>query len=108
MEERIIALTNTTEHHTNEIDTMLGRIKSILGNSSTNSYTEETSQSEEYIAQEDEIESEIVIVTQNEFGKNSQTTMNIDDDIFEEEEKKEKETDIDFSRVQSFINGLNK
>ena len=103
LEEQIEKLTDTTEQHTSEIDTMLGRIKNILDDSS------KTQASTEYVAQQpsfNTIEDEMADIVESELSIQEQTTMDI-----EFEEKKENvhssDREIDLGRMQSLLNGFN-
>ncbi|MEA2017088.1 MAG: hypothetical protein U9N59_01460 [Campylobacterota bacterium] len=91
LENQISLLSDTTKHNSNEIDTMLGRIKSILDTSNEN--------------EDDSIEVEVEEV--------------INKEIYEEPAKKEEEAkpaeqlpqnqnkEIDLGRMQSLLNGFN-
>lgn len=99
LEEQLDQLTDTTKKHTNEIDTMLGRIKTILDDpddtsekaSTSDVVQEEAVYDEKFPQVEPEIQQEDISIKEEE-------ETNTDKDI---------EKEIDLGRMQSLLNGFN-
>lgn len=93
LDSKLIALTDTTKHHSSEMDTMLGRIESILGPNLTKvEDTATTNSAAEEIIEEEVIEEE---TTTENSGEQTSFYPNPD-------ENKE----IDLGRMQSLLNGF--
>jgi chromosome segregation ATPase len=104
LEDQIEQLTDTTEHHTSEIDTMLGRIKTILSDTNEKEAIETTTK-ESYLVSEEMDISDVIQVTQEEVAAQEQTTMEIDPEV--ENTKGNSDKEIDLGRMQSLLNGFN-
>lgn len=115
LEEQIEKLTDTTVYHTHEIDTMLGRIKTILDDTPEN----KEDQSEEFSVQKGKVFSSIDEELNEESNEESTDinpadekdsveelkTSNIEQD--DEKEKSNSDREIDLGRMQSLLNGFN-
>ncbi len=110
--EKIEALTDTTQHHTNEIDTMLGRIKTILDTDETkplDASASESSNMEEPVIKEEKhslnSEGDLLDIV------NSELTLQEEETHIEIEQTKPKnessDKEIDLGRMQSLLNGFN-
>ena len=91
LDSKVCALSDTTKHHSTEMDTMLGRIETILGPnlSKTEEKTEEVS---------DEILEEIVEEVAEESNLLDQQTSFYP--------KQDENKEIDLGRMQSLLNGF--
>jgi len=102
LEGKVDSLTSTTKHHSSELDTMLGRIKSTLGSSLEKKETRQKMISEEQ-------DSSTVEVTEEE--EIAEETESLLEDGSKQEEvkeaKKEGSKEIDLGRMQSLLNGFN-
>lgn len=108
LEEKVDSLTSTTEHHSSELGTMLGRIKSTLGVSSSqkNTTSEPTLQVEDEPVIEDlkeEIVEEYSLLEENKVPETEKEKVKEE----EKEPKKEGSKEIDLGRMQSLLNGFN-
>jgi FtsZ-binding cell division protein ZapB len=92
LDSKVCALSDTTKHHSSEMDTMLGRIETILGPS----ITKEDNPQEEI---EEEILEEIVEEVTTEEGSllDQQTSFY---------PKQDDNKEIDLGRMQSLLNGF--
>ncbi len=102
LEERVEALTSTTKHHSTELDTMLGRIKSTLGATAPTQEVQTASNNDGDVEPEEQTQSEDIQITMEEST------------IFTQEEPKQEEKkettsskEIDLGRMQSLLNGFN-
>lgn len=97
LENQISLLSDTTKHNSNEIDTMLGRIKSILNTS------------DDYENKDDSIEVEVEEVINKEIyeepAKEKKEEIKPIEEIKPSSENQNKE--IDLGRMQSLLNGFN-
>ena len=81
---RLTSLTDTKEHHSSEMDEMLGKIESILGESEIESKVEEEV---EAIVEDEEVLALEEVKKEDDFNNNTK--------------------DIDLGRMQSLLNGFN-
>jgi len=88
LDSRLSALNDTTKHNSSEMDTMLGRIETILGPNI------------------EEIEEEIIEEIESKIEQPKEEL--IEDSLYPEEEytKKEDNKEIDLGRMQSLLNGF--
>jgi len=88
LNSRLSALNDTTKHNSSEMDTMLGRIETILGPNI------------------EEIEEEIIEEIESKIEQPKEEL--IEDSLYPEEEytKKEDNKEIDLGRMQSLLNGF--
>ncbi len=103
LEEKVDSLTSTTKHHSSELDTMLGRIKSTLGSS-----LEKKEITQETMVVED-LNSSIQVSDEEEIAEETSDESSENDSTQEErqEPKKEGSKEIDLGRMQSLLNGFN-
>lgn len=111
LESQLNSLTDTSNQNSNEIDTMLGRIKSIL--------VEAPEQKEEQTVQE-KLEEEVEDVINNEIYKEESLLDTVQEEaVIEQPEpvqqqeqtntyEDESSSEIDLGRMQSLLNGFNK
>lgn len=97
LEAKVDSLTSTTKHHSSELDTMLGRIKSTLG-----AAAEKKSETE---IVESKNEPEEILEEEN--NSLLEETTNEQQDEEPQETKKEGSKEIDLGRMQSLLNGFN-
>lgn len=111
LEEQIEKLTDTTVYHTHEIDTMLGKIKTILDDTPEN----KEDHSEEFSIQKGEVFSSIdeelneestdINPADEKDSIEESETFNVEQD--DEKQKSNSDREIDLGRMQSLLNGFN-
>jgi FtsZ-binding cell division protein ZapB len=100
LEKDVSSLNNTTKHHTSEIDSMLGRIKSTLNSRGSNASIQNPVETEK---EEDTITS----------NNDMQTDENSSEQLLQKDEEPKKDEngsnskEIDLGRMQSLLSGFN-